>query len=426
MSDWLRLVLRVLGLCATVCCWMAVSSRVLAQSGDFYLKSGDTVVFYGDSITEQNLYNQWVELYTVTRFPSMRVRFFGAGVRGDTVSGGIGGEVDERLERDVFARKPTVVTVLLGMNDGGFGPASDDVLRTYAGGYDHLLKSIHKRLPGVRVTAIGTSPYDDVTRPPEFAGGYNGVMGRYIDMDRELAHKYGDIFVDLNAPVVALLERAKALDPLVAKLILPDRVHPGPIAHWVMAEALLKGWNAPALVSAVTIDAKAARASEAENAEVSQVEAGKDELSWTETEKALPLAFSRGDAYQALQLDLTDIEQQLNQETLRVSGLAAGQYKLTIDGKAVETFSAEELARGINLAEYGTPMIHQSLIVGRLVHDRAEARSVHMEMLVRKFEGPKGRLELMDSYEKSLEDAMYEAGVPKPHVYRLRRAEAVK
>src|SRR6202043_3505899 len=35
----------------------------------FYLKGGDTVVFYGDSITEQNLYNQYVELYTATRFP---------------------------------------------------------------------------------------------------------------------------------------------------------------------------------------------------------------------------------------------------------------------------------------------------------------------------------------------------------------------
>ena len=40
-----------------------------AQTQGFSLKSGDTVVFYGDSITEQNLYNQWVELYTVTRFP---------------------------------------------------------------------------------------------------------------------------------------------------------------------------------------------------------------------------------------------------------------------------------------------------------------------------------------------------------------------
>jgi hypothetical protein len=54
-----------------------------AQGQSFYLKAGDTVVFHGDSITEQTLYTQYVELYTVLRFPTMRVHFFGAGVGGD-------------------------------------------------------------------------------------------------------------------------------------------------------------------------------------------------------------------------------------------------------------------------------------------------------------------------------------------------------
>jgi hypothetical protein len=37
---------------------------------DFYLKSGDTVVFYGDSITDQRLYTTFAETYAVTRFPT--------------------------------------------------------------------------------------------------------------------------------------------------------------------------------------------------------------------------------------------------------------------------------------------------------------------------------------------------------------------
>ncbi len=81
-----------------------------ANARGFYLHNGDTVVFYGDSITEQNYYNQWVELYTATRFPWMRVHFYGAGVGGDRVTGGGGGPIDQRLERDVFSEKPTVVT----------------------------------------------------------------------------------------------------------------------------------------------------------------------------------------------------------------------------------------------------------------------------------------------------------------------------
>src|SRR5208283_182297 len=107
--------------------------------------------------------------------------------------------------------------------------------------------------PGVRITLLGPSPFDDVTRPAWFPGGYNSVMRHFADLDRELARKTGSTFVNLNPAVVAALEKAQALDPLVAKLLLPDRVHPDPLAHWVMAEALLKGWNAPALVSSVTI-----------------------------------------------------------------------------------------------------------------------------------------------------------------------------
>src|SRR5579871_3821081 len=114
-----------------------------AEGQGFYLKGGDTVVFYGDSITEQNFYNQYVELYTDTRFPHMRVHFFDAGVGGDRVTGGGGGPIDQRLARDVFSEKPTVVTIMLGMNDGGYRATTPDIENTYVKGYEHILDSIH-------------------------------------------------------------------------------------------------------------------------------------------------------------------------------------------------------------------------------------------------------------------------------------------
>ena len=52
------------------------------------------------------------------------MRFYNAGVGGDTVRGGGAGPIDVRLERDVIALKPTVVTVMLGMNDGGYKPST--------------------------------------------------------------------------------------------------------------------------------------------------------------------------------------------------------------------------------------------------------------------------------------------------------------
>ena len=53
--------------------WLACLSAapLTWAQGDFYLKDGDRVVFYGDSITEQRLYTTYTETYVVTRFPQL-------------------------------------------------------------------------------------------------------------------------------------------------------------------------------------------------------------------------------------------------------------------------------------------------------------------------------------------------------------------
>ena len=401
----------------------AVPPAAAEASRGFYLHNGDTVVFYGDSITEQNYYNQYVELFTATRFPFMRVHFYDAGVGGDRVSGGGGGPIDQRLERDVFSEKPTVVTVMLGMNDGGYRATTDEIEQTYVKGYEHLLDSIREHVPGVRLTLLGPSPYDDVTRPVTFPGGYNAAMQHFADIDQSLADKYGAAFVNLNPPVVAAIRKADATDPRLAVLLLPDRVHPDPLAHWVMAEALLRGWRAPAIVSDVTIDAHALTLTDARNAVVNQLEQSDAGLKWTEVEGSLPLPISRTNATQALLEDLTDIEQQLNREMLRVTGLSVGRYTLSIDGEVVDTFSPEELSAGINLADYGTPMFHQAQRVSWLVRDRDEAHYIHLRMRVRNADtGVEEGKDVMQAFENGLEDSVYEAATPKPHVFRLTQA----
>lgn len=396
-------------------------------SAAFFLKNGDTVVFYGDSITEQNLYNQFVELYTDTRFPSLRVHFYGAGVGGDTVAGGRGGPINQRLARDVFPVNPTVVTILLGMNDGRSMPLSGRTETAYETGYTHILKSIRQHLPDARITLLTPSPYDDVTRPPGFPGGYNSVMQRFSAIDQQLAVQFGASVVDLNAPVVAFLETANRADPSAAKLIIPDRVHPRIAAHWVMAEALLKAWNAPSLVSSVTIDAPSARVIGSDNAAITGLEKDGRGLRWTETEYALPLAFLRDDEEQSQLLAWSDLEQQLNQEPLCIANLDAGRFTLKIDDAVIGDFSADQLAHGINLADYSTPMRRQSQEVSWLVRDRDEAAYIHLRMSVRNFHGAAapgksddpGKSDSMDAFEDSLERSIHQAATPRPHRYQL-------
>src|SRR6186713_1272619 len=83
-----------------------------ARADEFALRDGDTVVFLGDSITAARTYGKLIENYTLLRFPDRKVRFVNAGVGGDTAAGGL-----KRLDRDVFAHKPTVLVVAYGVND---------------------------------------------------------------------------------------------------------------------------------------------------------------------------------------------------------------------------------------------------------------------------------------------------------------------
>ena len=86
----------------------------------FALHSGDRVVFYGDSITDQRLYTYYTEAFIRTRFPKLDVSFVHSGWGGDRVTGGGGGDIETRIVRDVLPYKPTMVTIMLAMNDAGY------------------------------------------------------------------------------------------------------------------------------------------------------------------------------------------------------------------------------------------------------------------------------------------------------------------
>src|SRR5438128_4107358 len=216
------------------CSWLLTLTALAAHAQSFVLKDGDRVVFYGDSITDQRLYTTFAETYVITRFPKLDVSFVHSGWGGDRVTGGGGGPIDLRMRRDVFAYKPTVMTIMLGMNDGSYRAFDEKIFDTYAKGYQHIIDSVKEALPGIRITVIQPSPFDDVTQPPRFEGGYNAVLVRYSEFVKELAGQEKLSVEALNEPVVAALEKAKAADAELAKKIIPDRVHPGPGGHVLM------------------------------------------------------------------------------------------------------------------------------------------------------------------------------------------------
>jgi len=401
---------------------LSLAQTSLAQA-PFYLHDGDRVVFYGDSITDQRLYTTFTESFVVTRFPGLNVAFTHSGWGGDRVTGGGGGDIDLRLARDVFPYKPTVMTIMLGMNDGNYKPYDDVAFNIYKTGMEHIVGAVRNTDPNCRITLIEPSAYDDVTRAPLFEGGYNAVLLRFSDYLKTLAQTRHFDLADLNNPVSAMLRKASAADPAQALKILPDRVHPAPAGHLIMAEALLRAWNAPALVSDVSIDAQSG-AAHAQNAKVEGVKTGAA-IEWNETEAALPMPLDPRDKLLDLALKSSDFIEALDHENLRVSGLAAGTYELKIDGAPAGRFSGDELARGINLATMNTPMLRQALEVHALT---LKHNNIHF-MRWRTIEtglatdgSPATKLDAMAALDKldgEIVAEQHAAAQPRPHRYEV-------
>jgi lysophospholipase L1-like esterase len=376
------------------------AERADAAGSPFYLKSGDHVCFYGDSITEQRFYGVDVETYVRTRFPDLRVKFVNSGVGGDKVSGGWAGPIDLRLERDVFPFKPNVVTIMLGMNDAKYRAFDPQIFADYTNGYEHIIQSLEQHLPGVRIVLIQPTPYDDVTETPKFPGGYNAVLLRYSAFVRQLAAEHHLMCVDFMTPLVDVMQKAQAQDSGLAHEVIPGRVHPSPVGELIMAQALLQAWDAPSTVSSVAIDAAKNVVGLADNTDVSDLKAGADgSLSWTQKDGSLPFPilglhedwpqfpptennkwarssffwpapqpkWDYTNAAAEMMVHLSGFYQALDQQPLKISGLQAGNYQLKINGQVVGEFSDRQWNDGINLAGLRTPMLEQSYQVLALV-----------------------------------------------------------
>ena len=331
-------------------------------------KDGETVCLLGDSITARGATQTIISDYYLTRFPDRTVRFVNAGRSGDTSAGSLG-----RLAEDVIGKRPTSVSIMFGMNDvnrGAYVANPDDAkknqqrqaLEGYKANMEKVVARIRAEAGDPKLYFITPSPFDQtvVLEKENNQPGCNDGLGLCAEIVRQMAATNHSSLVDFHAPMTALnLERQKK-DPTWT-IIGGDRVHPGAPGHLMMAWLFLKAQGAPALVSAIRIDASSARAAESVNAEVSRVETKEGGVVFTARENALPFPI---DAAAKSLLEIAPVESDLAQEMLTVTGLAAGSYEVRIDGSAVGRHTATELAHGINLAfNEATPQYKQAQTV---------------------------------------------------------------
>ena len=352
-----------------------------ARAGEFFIKDGDRVVFLGDSITEQRLYTTYLEAYALTRHPEWKLWFRNVGWGGDTSWLRQRAHPDEKqlfaadeaaqqkmvedsvgrgLRRDVLPLKPTAITIKFGMNDHSYQKFREDIFKTYVRSQSELAKVLEAN--GARVAFLTSQPIED-KRPDPDKDIKNQSLRQFSDGLKAVAAKQNATFVDQFDPYMAIMMHERVADP-AAFIGGGDAVHPGPAGHTIMAWAVLKGLGATALVSRAEIDGAAGKLLASEGCQVTNLKAEPGTVAFDRVDAALPMPI---DPKAEPALKLAPILQDLNQYELKVAGLPAGDYQLSIDGEAVGKASSEDLAKGWNIATTAGPITKQAREVLALV-----------------------------------------------------------
>jgi lysophospholipase L1-like esterase len=354
--------------------FLVLGSTLDAQ--DFYLHNGDRVAFYGDSITAQRYYTSDIQDFVQTRYPTLQVTYHNAGVPGDKVNGGYAGDAAVRVARDVKPWNPTVITVMLGMNDGDYVPPDPKIFADYQAGYEKLLALLHAAAPDARISLLENTPYDEITHGTEFEG-YMATTEQNARATPVLGQRENLPVVDTYSLLVQLLQRAKATDPSFASLLVSDRIHPADPAHWIIAEALMKVWHVDPVVSDVSLSAASHAVTESLRTQVSGLSSEGSALDWDQLDEALPLPFNFENALMNFVLTISDLSS-YDKEILRVHDLQPGQYELRIDKMLVGSFSSDRLAKGINLGTMKTPMWNQAREYDAELNQRSSLESADL------------------------------------------------
>ncbi|MGW2180683.1 SGNH/GDSL hydrolase family protein [Streptomyces sp. NPDC001732] len=192
------------------------------------LKSGSTVVFIGDSITDcgrdredrDSLGNGFVSLaaarFTATR-PHTPVRFVNRGISGDRAI-----DLRERWSRDCLALKPDVVSVLVGINDvwRRFDSNDPTPAEVFENHYRHVLEQTAQH--GARL--IMMEPF--LLPVTEDQQQWQQDLGEKSAVVRVLAKEFAATLI----PTQRLMSEA-ADSTSTPSALAADGVHPTPAAY---------------------------------------------------------------------------------------------------------------------------------------------------------------------------------------------------
>ena len=355
---------------------LAVTGVMLAPAfaADQLLQPGDYVGVVGDSITERMGYTVFIEDYLLMckPVPNVQLSQFGWG--------GVQGR-PQGIQNDLLRFGPNVVTICLGMNEGGYGPMTDEKGQRFL---DELRVTVKTLKAGkVRLVVLGTPGCVDsdtfrnnnifkvnpLKGSVEASVVYNDTLRQLGVIAKQVAGEEGVAFADVHAPMMDVMAKAKAKYGPTYHLAGGDGVHPDRNGHLVMAYAFLKAMGCSGDVGTIVVDLAAGSATASEGHKVLACKDGTVDLESTR----YPFCF-QGDPKDTSStsgvIEFLPFNDDLNRLKLVVKGAKGEKVRVTwiapaaaamgaapVAGggqtaftQASHQFPAAELAKGVNLA----------------------------------------------------------------------------
>ena len=306
---------------------------------DLLLQPNDLVAVTGDSITEQKRYSVLIEDYLLMCQPATGLNALQLG------SGGAGAYVGGmRAPFNLAPFHPQVATMLYGMNDGQYQALNEPMAAGFRKGTTDSIEAY--KTAGVRTILVSSPTCICVKGQTADQVMYNHTLAAFGDMAKKIAADENVAFTDTHGIMAAVIAKGVAADPNYN--LGPDGVHQEWAGHLIMAYAMLKGLGCDGAIGTITVDLAAHTVTGTPGQKIVSQDDGTIQVESTR----YPFCFS-GDPKDSQStvnvINYLPFNQDLNRYMLVVKGVTGSKAKVTW-GSASKQFTADELAKGVNLA----------------------------------------------------------------------------
>lgn len=383
------------------------------------LHQGDKLAIIGDSITEQRMYSRIIETYLTVCAPDLEVTTRQFGWSGETAEGFL-----RRMTNDCLRFHPTVATLCYGMNDHRYRSYDEANGQWYRENYSAVARSLKNS--GARVVfgsagCVGKTPRW-AQNPSASSEELNLNLCQLRNIDVDIAAQEHLRFADVFWPMLTEGFAAKQQYGENYALSGKDGVHPGWAGHLVMAYAFLKAMGLDGQIGTFTIDLAAGSASATSGHTVDSF----TNNTLTITSRRYPfcaIGATNNDNSIRSGMTLVPFNAELNRLMLLVKNGNATNYSVTW-GSETRDYSAEQLARGVNLAEDFeiNPFTEAFNAVDSAVAAKQRYETRQIKDL---FHGPEGEtdigttMKLTEEVREPLAKAVATSFVPVTHSIRI-------